>query len=165
MTIAQQSVSISRWTPKTSKRGGRSRVPFFCSGARPAASADTAGPGQPKYGRRTPRTSSMRKPCLPAIIYPTKRRPKPPLPCASFSPRSCSPGRGAPRYVGSDRRRRRHVEEAAHGVPKQVTIDGDGDRMRGVREDHQLFVTMRELLIEVEQIFHGGDAVVLAPHQ
>ena len=37
--------------------------------------------------------------------------------------------------------------------------------MRGVRQDHQLFVAMRELLVEVEQIFHRRNAVVLAPHQ
>jgi haloacetate dehalogenase len=65
-------------------------------GARPAAWADTAGPAQPKYGRPTPPTSSMRKLCLPAIIYPTKRRPKPPPPCAGFSPRSYRPGRTDP---------------------------------------------------------------------
>jgi hypothetical protein len=29
----------------------------------------------------------------------------------------------------------------------------------------RLFVPMRELLVEVEQIFDGRDAVVLAPHQ
>ena len=64
----------------------------------------------------------------------------------------------------SDRRRR--VKEIAHRVPQQVAVVAVADRVRGVRQDHELAVAVGKLRVEIEQVLIGRIAVVLgAQHQ
>ena len=50
-------------------------------------------------------------------------------------------------------------------MPEQLTVDGERDRMGGARQDDELAVAVRQLVVEFLEVGDGGDAVIFAAHQ
>src|SRR6478735_12042995 len=83
------------------------------------------------------------------------RQPGGPLPLSRRAPQS------RPEKLAADRRRRR--EEIARGVPQQVPVVAVAWTVRGVRQNYELAVPVRQLLEEVDQVFRRRVAVTDAP--
>src|SRR5581483_3394754 len=58
------------------------------------------------------------------------------------------------------RDRIRHVQERARHVPEQLPVDGEHDRVRGARQDDELAVAVRQLVVKFLEVRDGGDAVI-----